>query len=135
MTSPEDLSPEAPEPQPKSKVRQKLDPASDSKLAALLTSFHEAKKRAESADAEADEYLSQIKSMLATVSDGVDAFDIAADPHGGYPAFTYRYTPAGKTLDGAKLKSENPDTWESFAKERKGYWTFEAKKSGRGRKR
>lgn len=127
----EDLSPEA---QPKPKVRQKLDPASDSKLAALLTSFHEAKCRADAAAAEAEEYMSQITGMLSEVSEGVDAFDIAADPHGGYPAFTYRWTPEGKGLDGARLKSDDPELWERYAKPRKGYWTFEKKRNGRGKR-
>lgn len=116
-------------------VRQKLDPASDSKLAMLLTSFHEAKCRADAAAAEAEEYMSQITGMLSEVSEGVDAFDIAADPHGGYPAFTYRWTPEGKGLDGQRLKSDDPELWERYAKPRKGYWTFEKKRNGRGGRR
>lgn len=120
-------------------VRTKVDPASDSRLASLLTSYKEAKERESAAKAEASELQSHIVSELASqIPEGQnvpDAFDISADPMGGYPAFTYRYTPPGLGLDSDKMKSEDPATYVKYLKERRGYWTFEAKKTGQGRRR
>lgn len=133
MTS--DQQPQAPVQQPKPVVRKKVDPASDSRLATLLTAHKEAKERAAAAAAEADELQSQITAeVLATVPEGgkvPDAFDIAADPHGGYPAYTYRYTPPGWGIDSKRMKSEDPEEYVKWAKRREGYWTFEAKRAGK----
>jgi hypothetical protein len=126
----------SPEPVQRPRTRRKVDPESDSRLAALLTSYREAKERESAAKAEAAELQSHIVSELASVAgdDVPDVFDISADPMGGYPAFTYRYTPPGLGLDSEKMKSEDPVTYVKFLKERRGYWTFEAKKTGRGRR-
>lgn len=124
--------PQVPEQQPKRRVRKKVDPHSGDRLALLLTEYHRAKTLAESAGAEAEEYKSLIIAALEISADEeTDVFDIAADPMGGYPAFTYRYTPEGWGVDTKRMASEEPETYVKFAKRRQGYWTFEAKKQGK----
>lgn len=123
---------------PRERLRLKVDPESDSRLATLLTQYKSAKEREVAAKEEAAELQSQIVTELANQVEGdsiPDVFDIAADPMGGYPAYSYRYTPPGWGLDAKAMKAEDPETYVKYAKERQGYWTFEAKKTGQGRRR
>jgi hypothetical protein len=125
---------QAPEAQPKVKIRKKIDPPSDSPLARLLTAYHQAKDEAAAVDERAEEYLSQAKNLIfeAGGKDVPDAFDIVADPHGGYPAYSFAYTPPGWSVDSKRMKADSPETYVEWAKPTKGFWSFREKQNHKG---
>lgn len=129
--------PREPEVQVKSKRTRKVDPPSDSKLATLLTEYAKAKEQAEAYSKQAGELQSQIRQLLFDQAgdDVPDSFSIPADPHGGYPAFSMYYTPPSWSLDSKSLKSNDPETWVQYAKEKRGYWTFKERENGIGRRK
>jgi len=134
------MTPETPVPAAnpvlKQKRRRKVDPESDSKLALLLTMYARAKEESNAASELADEYQSQIKkAILEAAGDDVpDSFDIAADPMGGYPAFTFSYTEPSWVLDSKRMKAEAPETYVEYAKQTRGFWTFKQKTNYKGKK-
>lgn len=126
----------APKPQRQPKV-SKIDPPSDSRLASLLTEYSRAKDEETAAKERAAELQSQIRAtVLEDAGDDVpEKFEVAADPHGGYPGYTFYWTAEGWTCDTKRMKSEDPETWVKWAKKRDGFWTFKEKQLGRGFKR
>jgi hypothetical protein len=124
--------PAPPVPQPARK-RAKIEPESGGKLEQLLISNKKADD-AESVAKEAHEELkAAIKAWLLSVfpdpADLPDAFDITADPHGRYPAYTMTLK-GGWRVDSKTMAAEDPETYQRWLKPVKASWELRENKGG-----
>lgn len=122
----------SPKPQ---KRRLKVDPDPGGRLEQLLIQNKESHDSAVSAGEAESDLKAAIKAFFLNLFPGgeglPDAFDIAADPHGRYPAYTMTLK-GGSHLDTERMKAEAMATYESYLKPSKPSW--ELRESGGGRK-
>lgn len=112
--------------QPKVKKRQKVEADPASRLAFLLSQLPEFESRKK----EAEEQLSGCKKAIQqeiakTVADPEhipDVFDIPADPYGAHPAYTLSAREGALRLDTEAMKSQEPATYDKWAKRGQPYW-------------
>lgn len=119
--------------QPKRRV--KVEPEPEGTLEQLLVAGKRFKDEAALATEQADDLKNQIKAWLLGLFPGgdyPDAFDIPADPHGRYPAYSMTLQ-EGWRLDTEAMKDQAPDVYVKFAKRSKPTWTFRESKQGRRR--
>jgi hypothetical protein len=80
------------QPQPKKKVRFKVEPEPGGQLEQYLIQNKLAKDEADVAGEAADQYKASVKAWLLSLfpnqADLPDAFDIPPDPHGRYPGYS-----------------------------------------------
>jgi hypothetical protein len=123
-------------PQPKPKKRIKVEPEPEGKLEQLLVENKRARDEADIAGERADDLKGQIKAWLLDLFSGEDvpdAFDIPADAHGRYPAYSLTRQ-EGFRLDTEAMKNQAPEVYVRFAKKQQPSWTFrESKQQGRRR--
>jgi hypothetical protein len=125
-----------PVPQPKAKVRAKVEPEEGGQLEQFLIANKKAYDDATVANEAADEYKSKIKAWLLSLyenapDDMPDAFDIAADPHGRYPGYTMTLK-GGMRVDTEALKEAG--YYERFAKPTRPSWDLRESSGGRRRR-
>lgn len=117
-----------PVPQPQPKVHLKFEPAEGSRASALLTQLPHLEADKREAEARLDECKAALMSEIAaTVTDAAsmpDGWSIPADPHGGWPAYNLTSNPGKMGLDTKALKTEEPQTYDKFAKRGKPYWSL-----------
>lgn len=134
MTSPTDAVPATeahqvtPVPQPKTKVKLKFEPALGSRAASLLAQLPHLEADKNEAEARLNECKAAIMAEIAlTVTDPAqmpDGWTIPADPYGAWPAYNLISNPGKLALDTTALKTEEPQTYEKFAKRGKPYWSL-----------
>jgi hypothetical protein len=121
--------------QPKVKKRQKVEPEEGSDLSRLfyeLPELEAQKKEAEEKLAAHKRKIQQeISKSVASPGDMPDQFDIPADPHGGYPAYTLAAREGAWRVDTEALKSEDPETYVKWAKRGQPYWELKRKTTNR----
>jgi hypothetical protein len=137
MSSPFTPAP-LPQPQPeppKPKRRAKVEPQPESRLEALLLTFHRAKEDAEAAAEVASDLKSKIRAELLAMAgaDLPDAFDISEDPEGRFPGYTMSLK-TSRRLDTSELKENEPGTYDRYAKWSQPSWELRERSSG-GRRR
>lgn len=114
--------------QPKPKVKLKFEPTEGSRASALLCQLPQLESQKKDAEEKLDECKRAIMSEIAaTVEDAgsmPDGWTIPADPNGGYPAYNLTSNPGKLGLDTEALKTEEPQTYEKFAKRGKPYWSL-----------
>lgn len=104
-----------PVPQPKPRKRVKIEPEEGGELEQFLIVNTRAAGAAKEAGEEAEEYKLAVKNWLLSLfpplEDGTpnpglpDAFDITADPHGRYPAYTMSLK-EGRHLDSEAMRRD-----------------------------
>lgn len=113
-------------PQPKIKIRQKLEPAEGSDLSLLFTQLPEleaAKKEAEERLAAHKKKIQQeIAKSVTDPADMPDVFDIPADPFGAYPAYTLSARQGAWRLNAEAMRNEDPATYKKWAVQGEPYW-------------
>jgi hypothetical protein len=135
MTTPQPI------PQPREKKRVKVEPEEGGQLEQFLVENKKAYDDAIVANEDADKYKAAIKAWLLSLfppaDDGTpnpdlpDAFDIAADPHGRYPAYTMTLK-GGMRVDTEALKEAG--YYERFAKPTRPSWDLRESSGGRRRR-
>jgi hypothetical protein len=146
ITSPNFGGISTPQPQPAPKNRLKVEPESGGQLEQFLIENKKAHDAEVSAREDEAAYKLSVKTWLLSLFppslDGTpnpdlpDAFDIAADPHGRYPAYTM--TLKGKDsfrLDTEVLKAQAPEVYEHFSVPVTPAWELRESTQGRGRRR
>jgi hypothetical protein len=106
------------------KKRVKVEPIPEGKLEQLLIANKRAKDAADIAGEEASVTKSEIKAWLLDLfPDGKrpDAFDIPADAHGRYPAYSMTLK-EGFRLDTTAMKAEDPELYVRYAKKSAPVW-------------
>lgn len=121
--------------QPKIKVRKKLEPEEGSQLSLLfhqLPALEAAKKQAEEDLATHKRKIQQeVARGITDPNDMPDVFQIPADPHGGYPGYTLAARDGAWRLDSEAMKSEDPGTWQKWAKQGRPYWELSRVRTNR----
>ena len=119
------------------KKRLKVEPEPGGQLEQFLVAFKQGKDEADVAAEKSEEFKAAIKNwLLSLFPDGEglpDAFDITADPHGRYPAFTMTLK-GGFRLDTERMKAESPETYVAFAKPVTPSWELRESSGGRRRR-
>jgi hypothetical protein len=135
-----------PVPQPKVRKRLKIEPVEGGQLEQFLIVNTRAADAAKEAGEEADTYKLAVKTWLLSLfpplPDGTpnpgmpDAFDIAADPHGRYPAYTMTLK-EGSHLDQEAMKRDGvyDDIYSAYSVPNKSSWELRPSAQGRGRRR
>lgn len=113
--------------------RMKIEPQPEGQLEQLLISNKAAKDKAEVANEEEAEYKAAIKSWLLSLfasnpQDLPDAFDIAGDPLGRYPAYTMTLK-TGTRVDTEAMKQDG--SYERYAKPTAPSWELRPTQQGR----
>ena len=111
--------------QPKVKVRQKLEPEENSRLAFLFSQL----PQLEAAKNEAEAGLKACKkAIMAEIAGAIDAdklpdqFDIPAEPNGAYPAYTLASRQGAWRVDADAMKNQDPEAYVRWAKRGDPYW-------------
>lgn len=105
-------------PQPRPKKRLKVEPEPGGRLEQLLVENKRAHDEQEAAGEREDEYKQAVKNWLTGLfPDGAglpDAFDITADPHGRYPAYTMTLK-GGKRFNAKAFRADaGDDVYERY---------------------
>lgn len=105
---------------PRPKRRLKVEPEPGGQLEQFLIANKRAHDDAEEAKERESEYKQAVKKFLLGLfpdpADLPDAFDIAADPHGRYPAYTMTLKGVGSfRLNTDALKSTEPEKYVQYA--------------------
>lgn len=115
-----------PVPQPKVKVRQKVEADPASRLAFLLAQLPELESRKKEAEEQLSECKKAVQQEIAkTVADPEhvpDVFDIPADPYGAHPAYTLSAREGQWRLNTEAMKAREPETYVKWAVKGAGYW-------------
>lgn len=124
-------------PQPEKK-RLKVDNREDlsPRLVAALTLLDDLKAEEAAAKERAKDARRAIEAELQALSDPEDmpdAYDIPADPHGAWPAYTMVWHRPGWKIDEQRMQEEAPELYVEYAKPTNGYW--EVRKATRGARR
>lgn len=132
------MTQEVPAPPP-AKVRLKVEPEEGGQLEQLLIANKKAHDDATEAGEREGEAKAAIKAwLLSLFPDGAglpDSFDIVADPHGRYPAYTMTLKGVGSfRLDTELLKTQAPEQYVRFAKPVTPTWELRESTGGRRRK-
>jgi hypothetical protein len=121
-------------PQPEPRKRAKIDPVEGGRLEQLLIVNKQAHDAAAEADEREEEYKAAIKAWLLSLypdpAELPGAFDIAADPHGRYPAYTMTLK-AGSHMDVRAM--ERDGVYDTYSVPSKPGW--ELRESGGSRRR
>ena len=134
------------QPQPAPKTRFKVEPIPGGQLEQFLIENKKAHDAAEAAKEAEEGYKLAVKNWLlslfppnldGTPNDGLpDAFDIAADPHGRYPAYTMTLKGVdSKRLDTERIKIEREDIYAFYSKPVTPSWELRESTQGRSRRR
>jgi hypothetical protein len=140
----EDQGPDKPQPQPKAKKRLKVEPEAGGQLEQFLIANKAGHDAAEAAKEAEDTYKAGIKLWLLRLfppgPDGTphpdlpDAFDIAADPHGRYPAYTMTLKGVDSfRFNTERAKTERPDIYDYFKTPVTPSWELRESTGGRRR--
>jgi hypothetical protein len=132
MTSQDPVPVPVPVPQPKVRSRIKVEPVPEGMLEQLLIENRRARDEADIAGERADDLKSQIKALLLDLLPAEqlpDAFDIPADAHGRFPAYSLTRQ-EGFRLDTEAMKNQAPELYVRFAKKQNPSWTFRESKQG-----
>jgi len=127
----------APEPQPKPRVKFKIEPEPGGQLEQLLIVNKQAYDRKGEADDIEEETKAAVKGfLLGLFPDGKglpDTFEIPADAHGRYPAYTLSIK-KGKRFDTKKFRTvAGDDLYEQFEVEITPSWELRESTPGRRR--
>lgn len=134
------------QPQPVPRTRLKVEPVPGGQLEQYLIENKKSHDAAEAAKEAEDGYKLAVKNwLLALFPAGPDgtphpdlpgAFDIAADPHGRYPAYTMTLKGTdSRRLDTERIKAERGDIYEFYSKPVTPSWELRESTQGRSRRR
>jgi hypothetical protein len=122
-------------PQPRIKKRRKVDPDPGSDLSLLFTQLPELEARKREAEETLSAHKKKIQQAIARLVEDPenmpDVFDIAADPYGGYPAYTLSAREGAWRVDTEAMKNQAPETYVKWAKRGEPYWELKKKSTNR----
>lgn len=127
----------SPQPQPRPRRRLKVEPEPGGQLEQYLVANKQHHDDAEQAAEQEDEYKKAVKAWLLSLfpdpADLPDGFDIAADPHGRYPAYSMTLK-GGRRLDSKRLHADIPDLYEKYEVDITPTWELRESSPGRRRR-